>query len=128
MNKRELINIIVLEFVILAFFILSLYQSYELETNQNRINELEQTVEEQYYLIDSLKQEEQMKHIVSFSGGKDSTAMLLRMLEENMHVDEILFCDTGKDFPDMVEHIEQVKKYIKEKYNKNIIILKSEKR
>ena len=58
MNKRELINIIVLEFVILAFFILSLYQSYELETNQNRINELEQTVEEQYYLIDSLKQEE----------------------------------------------------------------------
>lgn len=34
-----------------------------------------------------------MKHIVSFSGGKDSTAMLLRMLEENMQVDEILFCD-----------------------------------
>ncbi|MGM9881497.1 MAG: hypothetical protein ACI31S_01485 [Bacilli bacterium] len=58
MNKRDLIDIIVLEFIIFAFFILSLYQSYELETNQNRINELEQQVEEQYYLIDSLKQEE----------------------------------------------------------------------
>ena len=62
-----------------------------------------------------------MKHIVSFSGGKDSTAMLLRMLEKNMQVDEILFCDTGKDFPDMLDHIEKVKEYIKEKYNKDII-------
>ena len=68
-----------------------------------------------------------MKHIVSFSGGKDSTAMLLRMLEENMQVDEILFCDTGKDFPDMLDHIEKVKKYIKEKYNKEILTLKAEK-
>ena len=37
-----------------------------------------------------------MKHIVSFSGGKDSTAMLLMMLEKNMPIDEIIFCDTGK--------------------------------
>jgi 3'-phosphoadenosine 5'-phosphosulfate sulfotransferase (PAPS reductase)/FAD synthetase len=68
-----------------------------------------------------------MKHIVSFSGGKDSTAMLLRMLEEDMTVDEILFCDTGKDFPDMIVHIEQVKKHIKEQYNKEIITLKADK-
>ena len=34
-------------------------------------------------------------NMVSFSGGKDSTAMLLRMLEEGMQVDIILFCDTG---------------------------------
>ena len=68
-----------------------------------------------------------MKHIVSFSGGKDSTAMLLRMLEENMTVDEILFCDTGKDFPDMSEHIKKVNTYIKEHYNKTITKLQSEK-
>ena len=68
-----------------------------------------------------------MKHIVSFSGGKDSTAMLLRMLEEGMTVDEILFCDTGKDFPDMSEHIEKVNTYIKEHYNKTITKLQSEK-
>lgn len=68
-----------------------------------------------------------MKHIVSFSGGKDSTAMLLRMLEENIPVDEILFCDTGKDFPDMLFHIEKVDEYIKKNYNKSITKLKDEK-
>ena len=68
-----------------------------------------------------------MKHIVSFSGGKDSTAMLLRMLEEKMPIDFILYCDTGKDFPDMIEHIEKVKQYIKQKYDKDITVLKSDK-
>ena len=38
-----------------------------------------------------------MKHIVSFSGGKDSTAMLLRMLEENMKIDEIYWKMTETD-------------------------------
>ena len=68
-----------------------------------------------------------MKHIVSFSGGKDSTALLLKMLENNMQIDEIIYCDTGKDFPQMYKHIDKVKKYIKEKYNKEITILKAEK-
>lgn len=68
-----------------------------------------------------------MKHIVSFSGGKDSTAMLLKMLEENMQVDEIIYCDTYKEFPQMYKHIEKIKKYIKEKYNKEITTLKAEK-
>lgn len=67
------------------------------------------------------------KHIVSFSGGKDSTAMLLKLLEENRPIDEIIYCDTGKEFPQMYEHIEKVKKYIKEKYNKEITILKAKK-
>jgi len=30
-----------------------------------------------------------MKYVVSFSGGKDSTAMLLRLLEEGRPVDDI---------------------------------------
>lgn len=51
-------------------------------------------------------------HVVSFSGGKDSTAMLLKMLEEGMQVDEIIFCDTGVEFPDMYDHIDKVEKYI----------------
>ena len=40
-----------------------------------------------------------MKYIVSFSGGKDSTAMLLRLLEEGRPVDDIVFCDTTAEFP-----------------------------
>jgi len=53
-----------------------------------------------------------MKHIVSFSGGKDSTAMLLMMIEKSMQIDDIIFCDTTKEFPDMYKHIEKVKEFI----------------
>lgn len=52
------------------------------------------------------------KHIVSISGGKDSTAMLLRMLEEEMPVDIILFCDTGLEFEAMYRHIDKLERYI----------------
>lgn len=46
------------------------------------------------------------KYVLSLSGGKDSTAMLLRLLEEKQPVDFILFCDTGLEFPQMYEHLE----------------------
>lgn len=62
-------------------------------------------------------------HVVSFSGGKDSTAMLLRMIEENYPIDIILYCDTGLEFPEMEEHIDKVEKYI----GRSITRLKSEK-
>lgn len=51
-----------------------------------------------------------MKHIVKFSGGKDSTAMLLMMLERGLPVDEIIFCDTGLEYPEVYEHIKAVEK------------------
>ena len=38
-----------------------------------------------------------MLNIVSFSGGKDSTALLLMMLERGMRVDDIVCVDMGKD-------------------------------
>lgn len=44
--------------------------------------------------------------VASVSGGKDSSAMLLRLLEEGRQVDEILFCDTGLEFPQMYDHLE----------------------
>ena len=67
------------------------------------------------------------ENIVQFSGGKDSTCMLLLMLEKGMPVDEIIFCDTGKEFPQMYEHIKKVNAYIKEHYNKEITIVKAAK-
>lgn len=63
-----------------------------------------------------------MKNIVSFSGGKDSTAMLLMMIEKGIEVHEIIFCDTTVEFPEMYEHIKKVEEYIK----MPITILKAE--
>ena len=60
------------------------------------------------------------KHIVSFSGGKDSTAMLMMMIERGMQIDEIINCDTGMEFPGMYEHIKKVGNYI----GREITILK----
>lgn len=54
-------------------------------------------------------------HVVSLSGGKDSTAMLLMMLEKNMPVDIILYCDTVLEFPDMYRHLEQIEQYTEKK-------------
>ena len=65
---------------------------------------------------------EPVLHIVSLSGGKDSTAMLLRMVEEGWPIDHILFCDTGLEFPEMYEHINKLESYT----NLPITRLKSE--
>ncbi len=53
-----------------------------------------------------------MKHIVSFSGGKDSTAMIHWLLEKNYPVDGVIFMDTGWEFPAMLDHIDLVEKNI----------------
>lgn len=50
--------------------------------------------------------------VVSFSGGKDSTAMLLRMIELGEHIDEVVCCDTYKEFPAMYRHIEKIRKVV----------------
>lgn len=51
-------------------------------------------------------------HVVSLSGGKDSTAMLLGMIERGMQIDCILFCDTGLEFPAMYAHLDKLEKDI----------------
>lgn len=51
-------------------------------------------------------------HVVSFSGGKDSTAMVCGMKDRGMKIDLILYCDTGLEFPAMYEHTKQVERYV----------------
>ena len=52
------------------------------------------------------------KHIVSFSGGKDSTVMLLMMLEKGMRINQVIFADTTLEFPEMYEYIDKIENYI----------------
>ncbi len=55
-----------------------------------------------------------MKYLVSFSGGKDSTAMLLHMLELKYPIDEVINIDTGMEFPAMYAHIAQIRKIVED--------------
>ena len=45
-----------------------------------------------------------MNHIVSFSGGKDSTAMLHLLLEQGVPVSHVVYFETEWDFPQMRAH------------------------
>ena len=51
-------------------------------------------------------------YVASFSGGKDSTAMVLELIKRREPLDEVLFCDTYKEFPAMYEHISKVKRIV----------------
>lgn len=50
--------------------------------------------------------------VAAFSGGKDSTAMVLRMIERGERLDKVVFCDTGMEFPAMYTHIARVKEHV----------------
>ena len=54
----------------------------------------------------------QRANVVSLSGGKDSTAMLIMMLERDDPIADIVFFDTGWEFPQMYEHLECLERYI----------------
>lgn len=53
------------------------------------------------------------KYILSFSGGKDSTFLLLELIRRKYPLDEVVFFDTGWEFSVMYEHIEKCKKLCK---------------
>ena len=63
-------------------------------------------------------------HAVSLSGGKDSTAMLLLMIERDMPIDIVLSADTGMEFPEMYEHLAKVDAFLYEKRNIHITTLR----
>lgn len=57
MNKKDLIDAIVIMIIICILALWNGILNTKNDLKQNRINELERQVEEQYYLIDSLKQD-----------------------------------------------------------------------
>lgn len=66
---------------------------------------------------------EKSKQVITFSGGKDSTAMLLMMIERKEEIHSIIYFDTGWEFPQMKKHIELVQS----KTGVEILILRPDK-
>ncbi len=63
-------------------------------------------------------------HAVSLSGGKDSTAMLLLMIERGMPIDMVLYADTGMEFPEMYDHLKKLDDYLFEQRGIHISVLR----
>lgn len=49
--------------------------------------------------------------IISLSGGRDSTAMLLMMIERGEQIDDVVFFDWGMEYPEMYEHLNKLEAY-----------------
>ena len=56
-----------------------------------------------------------MKYVASVSFGKDSLAMLLRLIEENKPLDEVVFYDTGMEFECIYKMRDKILPILKEK-------------
>lgn len=56
-----------------------------------------------------------MRYIASVSFGKDSLAMLLRLIEENKPLDEVVFYDTGMEFNAIYNIRDRVKSLLESK-------------
>lgn len=54
-----------------------------------------------------------MKHMIQFSGGKDSTAMLKKMIDKKWDIDEVVFFDTGWEFKAIYNSIYDMSRYLK---------------
>lgn len=59
-----------------------------------------------------MKYDETVTHVAMISGGKDSTAMAINLVEAGWQVEEWIFCDTGKEFPQMYEHLDRLERYL----------------
>jgi len=50
--------------------------------------------------------------VITLSGGKDSTALLVLMIEKGMPLDCVINADTGMEFPEMCEHLAKLDEYL----------------
>ena len=57
---------------------------------------------------------EKTRHILSLSGGKDSTALAIHMRDRVPDM-EYIFCDTGEELKETYEYLDQVEAYLGKK-------------
>lgn len=63
-----------------------------------------------------------MKYIASCSCGKDSLAMVYKLIEENYPLDEIVFYDTGMEFESIYNNWNTLRKYATDRNIKCVTI------
>ena len=64
---------------------------------------------------------------MALSGGKDSTALLILMIEKGMPINYVMTADTGMEFPEMYEHLQKVDEYLHRERGLNITMSPSPK-
>ncbi len=52
-----------------------------------------------------------MRHVVSLSGGKDSTALAIYLRDKIPNL-EYVFCDTGKELPETYDYLDKLESYL----------------
>ncbi len=65
----------------------------------------------------------EVKYVASFSGGKDSLAMVLKLIKEGYPLDYVVFFDTGMEFDAIYRNLEKIRSVI-EQYGAQLVILK----
>lgn len=54
-----------------------------------------------------------VRHVLSLSGGKDSTALAIFMKQNYPHLPmEYVFCDTGEELPETYEYLEKIETFL----------------
>jgi len=66
-----------------------------------------------------------VKYAVSFSGGKDSTYMLFKLLELGRPVDYVVWSDTGVLFPEVYQHIELVTERLQQEWGLELVTVRA---
>jgi len=61
-------------------------------------------------------------NIISYGGGQNSTAMIIKMYNQGMQIDEIIFSDVGNEMPETYEFLKEFKKWCKKNKLKLTII------
>ena len=86
--------------------------------------ELRDFLESDYIYWSDMDKEDRTT-VFSFGGGVDSTGMLFEFDRQNYMPDLIIFADTGGERPDIYSHIEKLNKWLGDKWDKQIIIVKN---
>lgn len=72
-----------------------------------------------------LNKKEDVAYVANLSGGKDSLAKVLRLMEEGYPLTHVVFYDTGMEFKAIYANIERIRPIIEE-YGAKLVVLKPE--